>query len=134
MGFNRIYLIGCDLDNSKQAYHGSVKLDISEEYRLETQRLYDQIHQWLQWFAAEGQHHGIKTYSCSPNSRINTYLDYRSYLDVIDERERMIDRGQPLYCPTDVEDRLKKTQSVAITTNKNKADKKTLERKNKKAA
>ena len=118
MGFNRIYLLGCDLDNSKQAYHGSVKLDISEKYRLETQRLYDQIHEWIQWFAAEGQHHGIKTYSCSPNSRINEYLDYRSYLDVIDERENMIDRGQPLYCPTDVEEKLKKMESVSIATNK----------------
>ena len=111
MGFNRIYLVGCDLDNSKQAYHGSIDLKVSEEYRLETQRLYDQIHNWLQWFAAEGQHHGIKTYSCSPDSRINQYLDYRSYLDVIDERESMIDRGQPLYNPVEVEEEIKKKKA-----------------------
>jgi len=113
MGFDRIYLVGCDLDNSKQAYHGSVKLDVSEEYRLKTQQLYDEIHNWLQWFAAEGQHHGIKTYSCSPGSRINQYLDYRSYLDVIDERESMIDRGRPLYNPVEVEDEIDRKKAEA---------------------
>lgn len=112
MGFNRIYLVGCDLDNSKQAYHSSVKADVSDDYLRETQRLYDQIHDWIQWFAAEGQHHGIKTYSCSPNSRINEYLDYRSYLDVIDEREQMIARNQPLYNPVAVEEKVQQERAA----------------------
>lgn len=110
MGFDKIYLFGVDLDNSKQAYHASVKPENADNYKQETQTLYDEIHDWLRWFSIEAQHHGIKTYSCSPDSRINSYLDYHPYLEVIDQREKLVTRGLPLYNPIQLEEERERAQ------------------------
>jgi len=38
---------------------------------------------WLEWFASECPNYNVQLYSCSKNSKINNFLTYVNYLDVI---------------------------------------------------
>tara|TARA_R110000765_G_scaffold126683_2_gene224588 strand:+ start:399 stop:1145 length:747 start_codon:yes stop_codon:yes gene_type:complete len=83
MGFKKIYLFGCDLDNSKKDYHNDILL--SDKQKSYSQRLYGELFEWLKWFASECPNNNIKLYSCSRGSKINDFLTYIDYHDAIKE-------------------------------------------------
>jgi len=95
MGYGNIYIFGCDFDNSQKDYYNGVQLnDYEKKYN---QHLYGQLYKYLQWFAETSPKYDIHVYSCSENSKINNYLPYRYYLDVIKDLEEPLPKGYELY-------------------------------------
>lgn len=94
MGFNKIYIFGCDFDNSKQHYYNNVVLE--EQYKNLNTRLYNNLNEYLEWFSVTAEQYGINVYSCSPDSKINEYLEYKNYKTVITDIERNIPHGGQL--------------------------------------
>ena len=95
MGYGNIYIIGCDFDTSQKDYFNGVKL--SDYERKYNQHLYGQLYEYLKWFSETSPKYDIHVYSCSENSKINNYLEYKYYLDVIKELEEPLPRGFSLY-------------------------------------
>lgn len=83
MGFKRLYLFGCDLDNSSKDYHNNALLN--DKQKSYSQRLYGELFEWLQWFNSQCPDNNVKLYSCSKNSKINSFLPYVDYMDAIKE-------------------------------------------------
>tara|TARA_Y100000593_G_scaffold56456_1_gene105302 strand:- start:5941 stop:6684 length:744 start_codon:yes stop_codon:yes gene_type:complete len=94
MGCREIYLFGCDLDNSNKNYFNEVTLE--DSHRDYNQRLYNQLFDYLKWFVDTGKKHGIKVRSCSNFSKINSFIPYVDYLDVIKEKEKDLEYGKKL--------------------------------------
>lgn len=91
MGFNKIYLFGCDLNNKDKLYFNDIKLN--QEYKNINAYLYNRIDEYLKWFSTTSKQYGISVYSCSPDSIINEYLEYKNYKAVIASIESGIPRG-----------------------------------------
>lgn len=95
MGYGNIYIFGCDFDTSQKEYFNNVKLNDYE--RQYNQHLYGQLYDYLKWFSEASPEYGINVYSCSENSKINNYLEYCYYLDVIRKLEEPLPKGYDLY-------------------------------------
>ncbi|NVK30997.1 MAG: hypothetical protein HWE20_08330 [Gammaproteobacteria bacterium] len=123
MGYSKIYMFGCDLNTSKQAYtSGTVIKGLTDDRIARSQRLYDETNDWLRWFASESPKHGIEVISCSPESRINEYLPYRDYRNVIGEIESRLPYGYPKIHPTDAEEPYREKDKQKAESEKKKAD------------
>lgn len=95
MGFDKIYLFGCDFNNAEKDYFNEVKLDdLKKKYNG---LLYNELNHYLEWFAKTAPKYAIKVYSCSPHSRINEYLEYKDYLNVVSDLEKDLPKGRPLF-------------------------------------
>jgi hypothetical protein len=94
MGCKDIYLFGCDLDNSKKHYFNDIHLE--NKHQKWNQELYDELLSYLEWFSVTGKKHGVSVYSCSEGSKINSFLPFVNYLDVIQEKERGLSYGKSL--------------------------------------
>ena len=81
MGFKKLYLFGCNLDNSIKDYHNNVLLN--DKQKSYSQRLYGELFEWLQWFNSQCFNNNVKLYSCSKNSKINSFVPYVDYMDAI---------------------------------------------------
>lgn len=74
MGFREIYIAGCDLSNNVNDYFDDRELGTVEKDR--NTRLYRQLFQWLKWLTKECSRRNIKIRSLSPDSKINTFMEY----------------------------------------------------------
>ena len=101
MGCREIYLFGCDLDNSKKHYFNGVHL--GEKHQKWNQELYDELLSYLEWFSVTGKMFGVSVFSCSEDSKINSFLPFVNYLDVIQRKEKKLSYGKPLHHSVDME-------------------------------
>jgi hypothetical protein len=102
MGCKEIYLFGCDLDNSGKDYFNNTTL--APFHKRRNQTLHDELFLYLKWFSEVGKlRHGVELYSCSPSSKINSFLPFVSYLDLIKTREKDLSYGKKLVHSVDAE-------------------------------
>jgi len=73
LGARTINLVGCDF-GGKTDYHDGRKL--SPEHRERNRILYEALVQDTRLLAEEGKAHGLELVSCTPDSPINTFLNY----------------------------------------------------------
>tara|TARA_Y100001963_G_scaffold156179_1_gene249126 strand:- start:7154 stop:7903 length:750 start_codon:yes stop_codon:yes gene_type:complete len=102
MGCKEFFLFGCDLDNSEKDYFNKIKL--KEKQKSYSQRLYNELFNWLKWFNENCNQFGVSIYSCSKNSRINDFLTYVDYLDAIKSCEEKVNLNQPIIRHEEAED------------------------------
>ena len=102
MGFQKIYLFGNDLNNTKGDYHDKT-VNLSKINKDNNTRFYDQVYDYLKRFSEIGKKYNIQLISCSKNSRANDYLDYVDYRYVIGELEKTLPETPELYHATDAE-------------------------------
>jgi hypothetical protein len=95
MGFQKIYFFGCDLDNSDKDYHDSRVLSVKQ--RKWNKTLYKHLLKLLKILTVTGKKYGIEFLSCSKDSKINDFMEYHDYLDVIKECEKDVIRGKHLF-------------------------------------
>ena len=102
MGCKEIYLFGCDLDNSNEDYFNQIKLE--EKQKSYSQRLYNELFNWLKWFNENCGQFGISLYSCSEDSKINEFITYVDYLDAIKSCEQRVSQSKPIIRHKDATD------------------------------
>ena len=95
MGCENIYLFGNDLNNKKNDYFDSVKLN--KENNDHNSRFYDKVYEYLKLFKERGGEYNINLYSCSEGSRSHDYLEYFDYKDVIYNLEKDLPSGNLLH-------------------------------------
>lgn len=96
MGHREIYLAGCDLDNTKQDYFNEVSL--KKEHNERNANLYDELSSYLHWLVHEAKRHGVAIYSISPDSKINSFMEYVDLDDVNKEIEAsLLEKGDLPY-------------------------------------
>lgn len=100
MGAKRIYMIGCDLDNSKSDYHHGQKL--SDKNKNWNKRLYSDLFGWMKWLTEESVNYGIEIKSATENSKINTFMEYVPLKEAIELSEKDIPKGGDLKHTLDV--------------------------------
>ena len=86
MGCKKIYLFGCDFHTSEGDYHDG-GIILSDENKDWNERLYEQLYEYMNWFVSEAPNYGVEVYSCSPDSKINNFINYVNYKDVVTELE-----------------------------------------------
>ena len=74
MGHKVIHFVGCDLGGSTD-YYDDRKL--SSELHDRNRRLYEEQAEHLKKLTAQAREHGIRFISCTPNSPINDYMEYK---------------------------------------------------------
>ena len=81
MGHREIYIAGSDFSNSEGDYWDS-SVSLTGAHQDWNSKLYDQLSVYLYKFSLLCEPLGIKLYSMSPDSSINTYLTYVSIEDL----------------------------------------------------
>ena len=77
MGFRKVYLVGCDLDNSTSDYHNDIEL--TEKQKDWNAHLYKHLYGFLTWMKNINFDEGfLEVVSMSPMSRINDLFPYKS--------------------------------------------------------
>lgn len=94
MGCKNIYLLGCDLDNSEKNYFNDIKLN--DKQKSYSQRLYNELFEWLKWFSENCEQYGVSLFSCSEGSKINNFVKYIHYLEVVKQCEKSVDKSKPI--------------------------------------
>jgi hypothetical protein len=75
MGAKKIFLVGMDLDNTKQIYHDkSLTIEPGSEYL--NMGAYKQVLHFYKWASEKGKSYGVEFVSCTQNSPINKFLEY----------------------------------------------------------
>ncbi len=74
MGAKNIYLLGCDLDNSKKIYNHEQK--VSEAGKNWAMSTYNDLYEWFKWLVPAAKRNGIEIKSCVPESRVNSVMEY----------------------------------------------------------
>jgi hypothetical protein len=96
MGCKEIYLAGCDLDNTKNDYFNEVTL--KKEHKERNANLYNELASYLEWLRHEAKRHGVSIYSISPESKINSFLEYVDLEDLNKEIETtLLEKGDLPY-------------------------------------
>ena len=86
MGIKKIYLFGCDLDNSKSDYYDK-NIKLTDKQKKWNTDLYDEQIEYLKWFNKTGKKYGVELHSCSEGSKINDFINYVNYKHAISALE-----------------------------------------------
>ncbi|MAH49803.1 hypothetical protein CMI37_28520 [Candidatus Pacearchaeota archaeon] len=74
MGAKNIYLLGSDLSTKDGDYH--YQRGLSKENREYAQNAHDKTNLFYKWFVSAGHRNGVNLRSCTPDSKINQYMEY----------------------------------------------------------
>lgn len=104
MGCKKIYLFGCDFNAFKGDYYDS-DIALSDKNKIWNEQLYNQLYEYMKWFVNVAPNYGVEVYSCSPDSKINDFINYVNYKDVITEIEAGLPEQGELVHAVDAENR-----------------------------
>ena len=89
MGCKKIYLFGNDCSMEEGEYHDAKTGRLGKNYDG-NRKFYKMMYKYLKWFSATGKKYGIDVYSCSEGGRINDFLEFVDYEEVIRELETKV--------------------------------------------
>ena len=123
MGIKNIFLFGCDFSTKGASYFDGTQLE--KRHTIWNNNLYAQLDKYLRWFNYNSPKYGIKIYSCSQDSRINEYLSYIPYTEVIYNLEKDLPYGGKKFHAVAAEEYLIKNNLHPTKTKKDLLKKKT---------
>lgn len=103
MAARRINIIGCDLSNKQADYHDE-KVVLNASNKNWNKRTYNEINNFLKKIVAKANEKGIEINSCTPNSRINEYMNYVDLDEALKKTQKNIPFDGKLYHSSYVED------------------------------
>jgi hypothetical protein len=104
MGCKKIYLFGCNFDNSEIDYHDE-QVSLSDRNKEWNKKLYAELYKYMEWFVSVSSRYGVEVYSCSPDSKINNFINYVNYKYVIGELEKDLPKAGELVHSLDAHER-----------------------------
>jgi hypothetical protein len=113
MGAKNIYLLGTDLSNENGDYHYKGKL--SKENAEYAQSAHDKTNLFYKWITKESPRHGVNLRSCTPDSKINQYMEYVPLEEALKKSQTRSLREGELIFGSEIE-RDRKKQKTAVHT------------------
>jgi hypothetical protein len=103
MGAKRINIVGCDLSGEHGDYH-SDEVNLSKVNKTWNRKTYNEINKFLKKIVPMAKKNGVEINSCTPDSRINEYMNYIPLEAALKKTQESVPFGGHLYHSSKVEE------------------------------
>ena len=102
LGAKKINIVGCDLSGKKGDYYDE-KINLKPENKKWNKTTYNEINKFLSKLVPIAEQQGVKISSCTPDSRINEYMNYISIDKALEKTQKLVPFGGHLYHSSEVD-------------------------------